>query len=172
MQNYHIFKREGNMKNCVHLFLVALALISAISADSRWVQTEGPGGGDIIKFLTNRNGVFRSINNGDTWSAINISGQRYEYINTITSKNLTIYAATSIGLIYRSLDNGVTWTKVCDSIKENIYIKTLVVNKEYLRHLLPCHATQSTDQGQHHTRRYIWQWYLACINSTRISVNN
>jgi photosystem II stability/assembly factor-like uncharacterized protein len=125
------------MKN---LFFFLLILFSAITADTRWVQTNGPGG-STIKFLaksssaifvaTKDHGMFRSTDNGESWSAMHISGQQNDYIDVFASMGLTVFAVQA-GSIFRSSDNGITWSETCASIGENIYIRALETNADYL----------------------------------------
>ena len=57
-----------------------------------------------------RGGVFRSSNNGDSWTPIGLMNQQYIYA-LITSNNGMLFAGTEGG-IFRSLNNGDTWTSV------------------------------------------------------------
>lgn len=125
------------MKN---LLLFVPILFSAIYGESQWTQTNGPGGASIeflakstsaIFAVTERHGVFRSIDSGENWSSIQITGLQNEYITGIASNDFKVFAVAG-GSIFRSTDNGINWVKTCDSIGENINIRALKASKNYL----------------------------------------
>src|SRR6266576_6503661 len=93
-----------------------------VIGDNFWAQTNGPRGGDVITSATNASGhvfvgtqgggVFRSADNGETWTGIN---------NGLTDTNVRALAINSTGHIFggtwssgvfRSTDNGDSWTAV------------------------------------------------------------
>ncbi|MCL4705276.1 T9SS type A sorting domain-containing protein [bacterium] len=57
---------------------------------------------------TDSKGVFRSIDQGQTWAAINAGLTKDKVFALATSNNGRIFAGTD-GLIYNSIDNGDTW---------------------------------------------------------------
>src|SRR5205823_2159989 len=103
-----------------------------------WVQTNGPQGGDGIALATNPSGhvfvgtqgggVFRSTDNGETWTGIN---------NGLTDTNVRalainssdhIFAGTWSSGVFRSTDNGESWTEVNDWLT-NPCILSSVINE-------------------------------------------
>lgn len=98
------------------LFLLACTITQA----QQWVKTNGPYGGDISSFVANgttifagsfSNGVFRSTNNGDTWTQAN-TGLTGLYVSCLAGSGSTIYAGTYDGGVFRTSDNGEHWTHV------------------------------------------------------------
>jgi photosystem II stability/assembly factor-like uncharacterized protein len=143
------------MKNPI-FFVAVLCLLT--SGNSQWMQANGPGGATInfmekstkaIFAVTERNGVFSSIDNGESWSLLHITGSQTDFIRAITSNGLTIYATNEDGQkIFRSTDNGGTWVKTCDRVGTGIFIRTLKANRNYLFAL--CSDTgvyRSSDSG-------------------------
>jgi uncharacterized protein (TIGR03437 family) len=67
---------------------------------------------EIIIAGTFGSGIYRSVDNGATWSAAN-SGLpnifNARYVNSMTATGGAIFVGTNGAGIYRSLDNGVTW---------------------------------------------------------------
>lgn len=67
-----------------------------------------------VLYVATWEGVFKSVNNGDTWTAIN-SGLPGEFggsvvtVNTIAQHNGTLFIGTVLEGIYKSTDNGATW---------------------------------------------------------------
>jgi photosystem II stability/assembly factor-like uncharacterized protein len=119
------------MKN---LLLFVSILFSVIYGDSQWMQANGPGGANIellaksssaIFAATERHGVFRSTDNGESWSSIHITGLQVDQITAMATSDSTVFAVVDGGSIFRSTDNGISWVKACDSIGENILIRSL-----------------------------------------------
>ncbi|MBN1760524.1 MAG: hypothetical protein JW863_19500 [Chitinispirillaceae bacterium] len=128
------------MKKLIVLLFAGMVLIPAVTVNARWVKTNGPGGA-TIRFLakgssaifasTDHQGIFRSTDNGETWSAMPVSGQQYDNTDAFVSGGSVSFAVQA-GSIYRSSDNCATWSNVCASIGENIYVKALEMNADYL----------------------------------------
>jgi photosystem II stability/assembly factor-like uncharacterized protein len=116
------------MKNTISIFLCLNIFITVCnSQDSFWMQTNGPLGGIIHSIVfnshgdifistgdqgssTGRNGIFRSLNNGQDWEHLNIDFTYGDDINCLEiSDNDFIYAGSYYGGIYRSMDNGQIW---------------------------------------------------------------
>jgi ligand-binding sensor domain-containing protein len=57
-------------------------------------------------------GVYRSIDNGDSWQAVNNGLETQRYIALIIDAKDVIYAANENGDVFSSEDNGETWLKL------------------------------------------------------------
>lgn len=69
-------------------------------------------------------GIFRSYNNGQTWTEINF-GLTNLFINAIEfDSSGVIYAGTNGGGIFRSSNNGLSWTAVNSGLT-NLYVKAI-----------------------------------------------
>ena len=105
-------------------FLLACALMcfhpSRVSA--QWLQTNGPYGGSVTSFAisgtnlfagTDDGGVYRSTNNGTSWTA---TGLTSSHVLSLTVIGTNLFAGTYYdppnypGGVYRSTDNGTNWT--------------------------------------------------------------
>jgi len=127
------------MRKLLFLGLLVLSFHQPISA--QWIQNEALTGGSIINDIIrykgsiyvaiNDNGLYRSIDNGDSWSFVDVG---YDWsIDRLEIHKDEILAATS-GKLFKSGD-GVNWTennfegsfvKKIQSDGENIYIATLI----------------------------------------------
>ena len=101
---------------------------------AQWTQTNGPFGGLIHCFAVNGtniftatdSGVFRSTNNGNSWTAVNSDLGCTEYVWSLTVAGANLFAATagisprSCGSIYLSTNNGTNWTLVNYSIRTQV----------------------------------------------------
>jgi photosystem II stability/assembly factor-like uncharacterized protein len=56
-------------------------------------------------------GIYRSINNGDTWTQINLSNNNVWSLLSVDS-TISIFAGTGDGKIFRSMDNGLSFIQV------------------------------------------------------------
>jgi photosystem II stability/assembly factor-like uncharacterized protein len=93
----------------------------------QWIQTSGPGGGNVTCVVSNGDNIFAgtyeggpylSTNNGLNWTQVNNGLPSISYgISTLMIKGDTIFAgiidgSSSSGLgIYSSSDNGISWKK-------------------------------------------------------------
>ena len=103
-----------------------------------WAQTNGPQGGDGIALATNssghifvgthRVGIFRSTDNGETWTGINngliATNVRALAISTVDH----IFAGTFSGA-FRSTDNGDSWVAVNNGL-EFPFVISLAINAD------------------------------------------
>jgi len=102
---------------------VSQATLSAFAAEqpaSQWRQTSGPEGAAIISLLsdgsklfagTYAGGLFRSSNQGESWTALNtgLSGQS---VQALVAVGTNLFAGTDGGGVFRSNDQGESWTAV------------------------------------------------------------
>jgi hypothetical protein len=61
---------------------------------------------------TNSGGVFRSTDNGNTWTAINAGLPSYDVYAIASDANGYLYVGTDGGGVFRSTDNGGTWAAI------------------------------------------------------------
>jgi photosystem II stability/assembly factor-like uncharacterized protein len=77
--------------------------------------------------------IYRSTNNGTSWSQIGV-GQVWDMIDALTANETTIYTGTYVGAgVYRSVDNGNTWTPVSsynqqENRHRDFYLRTVLCN--------------------------------------------
>ncbi|MEK7830252.1 MAG: hypothetical protein AAB401_04155, partial [Acidobacteriota bacterium] len=123
----------------------------------QWTQTAGPYGGSIYALLANGNdlfagtgtGVFRSTNNGQSWTAAN-KGITGSTILSLAAKDGYVFAGTLDRGVFRSSNNGKNWTQINNGLTST-YIKTLTVsgNKIFLGAI---GVFVSTDNGETWTK--------------------
>ena len=117
------------MKNYVRQMLLVISLMLPMFLLSQEVysatwQLTGPFGGDIKAFVvdptipqtlysgTLGGGVFKSVDSGDTWSAVN-SGLTNTTIYSLAidpTNAQIIYAGTSGSGVFKSINGGTTWS--------------------------------------------------------------
>src|SRR5208283_4562481 len=105
--------------NFLMLLPISLLGIMPSKVQAQWVQTNGPGGGDIHAltaseakiFAGTSSGVFRSTNNGTSWAAVN-SGLANTSVYALTASGTNLFAGTLDSGIFRSTNNGTSWTAV------------------------------------------------------------
>ena len=102
--------------------IVVCLLLFENRAYAQWVQTNGPYGGRVNSIVvigdnifagTSGGGVFRSTDNGTSWTAVNsglpITSDYPFIVSDFTASGDNIFAATEKG-VFRSTDNGTSWT--------------------------------------------------------------
>jgi len=113
--------------NAVRLLLAPLLLGLAAppaAAQNFWQQTNGPVGGDIRALAvhpvtreifagTSGGGVFRSMNNGDSWEPANM-GLANEHVRGLAVKNSNghIFAGTFGGGVFRATNSSAGWEPI------------------------------------------------------------
>lgn len=99
-----------------------------------WGLISGPTAPDVRVLKIDRNntiyigtwgsGIFRSFNNGQTWTEINF-GLTNLFINAIEfDSSGVIYAGTNGGGLFRSSNNGLSWAAVNNGLT-NLYVKAI-----------------------------------------------
>jgi len=114
-------------------FFAAVVLLGAQSLQAQWIQTNGPYGGTINCFAVNGSnlfagtdgGVFRSTNNGTSWTAVN-TGLTDTYVLSLAVSGSNLFAGTDGG-VFRSTNNGTSWTAVNTGLT-NTDVSSLAVN--------------------------------------------
>src|SRR5947199_10735603 len=84
-----------------------------------WMQTSGPEGGRVRALEvsgtslfagTYFGGVFRTTNNGASWTAVN-NGLTAMDVHILAVSGTSLFAGTNGG-VFRTTDNGASWTAV------------------------------------------------------------
>ncbi|HVZ39794.1 MAG TPA: hypothetical protein VHI13_10990 [Candidatus Kapabacteria bacterium] len=106
-----------------------LAASSATAQQRRWLPLGAPEGGFVNAFHragsivlagTRSHGLFRSVDNGLQWHAVEGEIGSNIDVNDFAVTGDTIYAATGSG-IYRSMDSGATWSRPATGSTAYIY---------------------------------------------------
>ena len=105
------------MRSQIICFALAVVLLSPY-ASGQWIQANGPYGGHVYCFAvkgTNlfagtAGGVFRSTNNGTSWTAVN-TGLTYTSVDALAVSGTNLFAGTENG-VFLSTNNGTSWTAV------------------------------------------------------------
>ncbi|MFA5834243.1 MAG: T9SS type A sorting domain-containing protein [Bacteroidota bacterium] len=99
-------------------------------------------------FASGPGGVYKSTNNGDTWSTINMAALlEGGYVEALAvSPNKTIFAS-SIDALLRSTDDGVTWTRILGTNGHLHPIDALIVTNTGTIYTAWDSAYVSTDNG-------------------------
>jgi hypothetical protein len=129
--------------------LAVVVLLLGPSASAQWVQTNGPYGGDVRCFAvipaegggtpmlfvgTYCGGVFRSTNNGASWTAANI-GLTHPAISALAvcpvpgGTGAPMLFAGTCGGIFRSTDAGATWVEASSGLM-NTDTRSLAVSPD------------------------------------------
>jgi len=106
------------MKRLLSFFAI-VALLGAQSLQAQWVQTSLPSFTVVWSLLVNGsnlfagtygNGVYLSINDGTTWTAVN-TGLTNTIVTSLAVNGSNLFAGTNNG-VYLSTNNGTSWTAV------------------------------------------------------------
>jgi photosystem II stability/assembly factor-like uncharacterized protein len=111
------------------LFLVLLISLSSIAANAQWgLYSTGIGNfnvrylaasGTNIFAATSGGGIYRSSNNGESWTQAN-NGLTNLDVNTLLVSGSTIFAATLSAGVFRSTNNGDVWTSSNTGIEGSV----------------------------------------------------
>jgi len=120
------------MKRCFVIFAVALSLVSAsvVDAQNFWEPT-GLANLSVDALAINENGqifagmgsggIFRSTNNGNSWTQV-FGSQNKGWVKTLSiNANGHIFAGLFYGYVFRSTNNGDSWTEVLSVPEVNVY---------------------------------------------------
>jgi hypothetical protein len=115
------------MKNII-LFFAWFGCFTGHAYSQEWLQTNGPYGADVMALAkgpdeaiyagTRGGGVFRSMDNGESWTQVN-NGLTCMHLWSIAVKESGVIFAGSAGCnegVFRSEDNGESWTLVNDGL--------------------------------------------------------
>ncbi len=98
-------------------------------------------------FAGTGNGLFRSTDNGATWTDVGV-GLKYRTINAVavsTTNASTLFVATTNGT-YRSVDNGLTW-KSMSALFSTMNVQTLSISDQALVIGIGGDIYRSMDEG-------------------------
>src|SRR5262245_58282079 len=106
------------MKMKFTFYLFAIFLYCFSGANAQWTQTNlksqyvlsMTSNGGYVLAGTYNNGVYRSSDNGLTWTQVN-NGLGNLNIRGLTTHNGKVYAGTEAGA-FVTADNGLTWTDI------------------------------------------------------------
>jgi len=126
---------ERKMMKIFNRFILMIFLMFNCSnpLDAQWQQTNGLYSETIQCFAVNgqnifagtfANGVYLSIDNGASWTAVN-SGLTNTNILALVVNGANIFAGSAQG-VFRSTNNGTSWTAVNTGLT-NIYVNALAV---------------------------------------------
>lgn len=151
---------------CISILALLSFVPGALALD--WSPTAGPGSVGI-NFLYERDGtvyagsmtdgVFRSTNNGATWSAAN-TGLSGTSITSLTANASFLFAGAQLddfghGGVYRSSDQGTSWTPVNNGIQGQSILSVLASGSFVLAGDAINGAYKSTNNGQ--------SWFLSNV---------
>ena len=107
-------------------------------AQNFWQQTNGPYGGRIQSLAINNSngyifagtaggGVFRSMDNGNSWTAVNNGFSVLVLYALVINASGHIFAGTYDG-VFRSTNNGDSWTEVITGLPNFLVVSSLAIN--------------------------------------------
>src|SRR5215831_208987 len=143
---------------------VSRATPSAFAAEQtgpgalQWRQTSGPEGANIISLLSNGStlfagtmisGVFRSTNQGESWTAIN-AGLSAPSVQSLVAVGQNIFAGTG-GDVFRLIDQEERWVAVNTGLTETL-VTALAVSGMNIFAATPGGVFRSSDQGESWTQ--------------------
>ena len=105
------------------------------TVSAQWVNTNGPPGGNLTALAvsgsntfagTGGSGVFLSINNGTSWTAVN-SGLTNPDISSLAVSGSNVFAGTGSSGVFLSTNNGTGW-KAVNSGLTNLDVTALAVS--------------------------------------------
>jgi photosystem II stability/assembly factor-like uncharacterized protein len=124
------------MKNiCRYFKLLFLFLLISNLSIAQWVQTSGPGGGQISALGTDGtnyyagisgHGIFVSSDNGVSWKAINTGLSRLNVLS-IAAKGSMVLAGTDSNGVFLSTNSGNNWVSINNGLG-NLCINVLTIN--------------------------------------------
>jgi photosystem II stability/assembly factor-like uncharacterized protein len=131
----------------VHAFLPPVVLLAlmfkcdfAFSQTITWQQTNGPYGfGNVTAIVINSQdqifigtdggGIFRSNDNGESWTYMGLGGHGVGVKGMAINSQDHIFVGSGESSVWRSLDNGETWT-LGERGLTNHYVFSLAINSQ------------------------------------------
>jgi hypothetical protein len=123
------------LRLCFFISLVGDLLISPSFVSAQWVEKSNSLYGGFITslavngtnlFAGTGSGVFRSTDNGTSWTAVN-TGLTNLQIQSLAVSGTNLFAGTFGGGVFRSTNNGTTWNAINTGLT-NQQVQSLVVN--------------------------------------------
>ena len=128
------------MKTTQRFFLLVFWGIAGVAPlPAQWVQTRGPGNGNVLSFAVNGPqvfvgsycGVFSSTDNGASWKACtrfaNNCGVRSLAVGPRPTGGVNLFAGTFSHGLFLSTDEGSSWTAVNTGLPTNPSINALAI---------------------------------------------
>ena len=119
---------------------ILLCLLSAVPAvcPAQWVQTNGPLGGYVASLAVSgttvfagvNRGVYRSTDNGVSWSAVN-SGLGSSFVRALAVSGSRLFAGFDGAGVFLSTDNGTSWNAVNTGLP-NVRVLSVVASGTFL----------------------------------------
>jgi len=110
-----------------------------IVVDAKWSGTSQMGAsitysvavlGNILFAGTYGGGVYRTTDNGVSWTGVN-NGLDNQFVLALTIRENALFAGTNQGGVYRTTDNGASWTQVNNGLG-NQFVRALTVKENAL----------------------------------------
>lgn len=124
------------------IFIFGLSIFSESIAQSFWRQSNGPYGGEVTAFAINSDGhifagtrgggVFRSTDNGASWTAANAGLTSTRILALAISSSGSIFAGTEDGGVFQSPDNGATWIPKNNGLTVKYVIALAITSEGYI----------------------------------------
>ncbi|MFI5251175.1 MAG: T9SS type A sorting domain-containing protein [Bacteroidota bacterium] len=126
------------MNKSFYIFWCLVAVLSFFPQHTiaQWIQTNGTNGGNFSSFGVNGvnifagtfgTGMFRSVNNGANWSAID-SGLTHPYVSALAIRGGNLFAGTLGAGVFLSTNNGGKWSAMSSGLPINTAVNALVVS--------------------------------------------
>ena len=80
-------------------------------------------------FASTDSGVFRSIDDGENWSQVNMGLLQIKFLRFFIDKSGYIYAGTDFKGVLLSTDNGDNWTQISSGLTK-IWVSSLAINQQ------------------------------------------
>jgi hypothetical protein len=127
------------MKATSLAMMIMLSFLVSQPAQSAWVQTNGPSGGDIESLAamgshifagSAGHGVYVTMDDGNSWNNYsNVLGNKS--VMALAVEGGSVFAGSQYDGVYLSTDSGVSWTQVNNGIT-NYAIKALAVRDTFI----------------------------------------
>src|SRR5689334_16255001 len=124
------------MKNFIRVFVLLILLLGVEKGlQAQWVQTSGPGGGNVHCFAVNSGnvfagsesgGVFLTTNNGTNWYAADSGLPHTTFVSALAISGGKLFAGTDSG-VFLSTNNGTNWTLANKGI-DSLPIYAVMIN--------------------------------------------
>jgi photosystem II stability/assembly factor-like uncharacterized protein len=170
-------------KHILFYFITTL-LFSASIIQAQWVQTSGPFGGKINSFTSyglnlfvgtgffesGGSGVFRSTNNGTSWTQVNNGLTNYT-VHSLATSGSNLFAGTSNG-VFRSTNNGTSWTQVNNGLPDSFSAISLLVSNSNIFVGSYGHVYRSTNNGSSWLEVFLGLPNFIRVNAFAVSGTN